>query len=140
MDSGAGDTPGGPRKWSERARRSWKTWRNFYPSLDYARGDPRTFYVPIDRAAHMAGLCERNFYDRYLASGRLPYVVKTWFHGRKMRRKSFVQRSALLELLARELCEAAKLHMSRRGRPAIPRKATVADLERLLDRQLSKSG
>jgi hypothetical protein len=57
-----------------------------------------------------------------------------------MRRKSFVQRSALLELLARELCEAARLHMARRGRKAIPRKAKAADLERLLDQQRSKRG
>jgi hypothetical protein len=54
----------------------------------------------------MAGLSRRNFYFRYLLSGRVPYVVKTWFHGRKMRRKSFVPRAALLELLARELCQA----------------------------------
>ena len=49
MDSGASerDTPGGPRPWSERARRSWKAWRNYYPSLDYARGDPRTFLTGI---------------------------------------------------------------------------------------------
>jgi hypothetical protein len=81
MDSVASDTPGGPRAWSERARHSWKAWRNFYPSLDYARGDPRTFYVPIDRAAHMAGLSQRNFYNRYLLSRNLPYEVKTRFHG-----------------------------------------------------------
>jgi hypothetical protein len=50
------------------------------------------------------------------------------------RQKAFVQKSALLELLARELCQAAALHMARRGRPlAIARKARAADLERLLD-------
>ena len=135
------DTPGGPRQWSERARRSWKAWRYYYPSLDYARLDPRTFYVPIDRAAHMAGLSQRNFYDRYLQTGRLPYVVRTWFNGRKRRQKSFVQRNALLELLARELGGAARRHMARRGqRVAISRRAKVADMERLLDRQLSKLG
>ena len=81
MDSGAidRDRPGGPRPWSERARRSWHAWRNFFPSFAYARGDLHTFYVPIDRAAEMAGLSQRNFYNRYLLSNRLPYVVKIWF-------------------------------------------------------------
>jgi hypothetical protein len=97
--------------------------------------------IPIDRAAHMAGLSRRNFYFRYLLSGRVPYVVKTWFHGRKMRRKSFVPRAALLELLARELCQAARLQLLRRRTcQAIPRKATAADLEQLLDQQRSKGG
>jgi hypothetical protein len=98
MDSGAiePDTPGGPRPRSERARRSWKAWEEFLSALDYARGDPGTFYVPIDRAAHMAGLSQRNFYNRHLLSGNLTYVVKTWFHGRRRRRKSFVPRAALL--------------------------------------------
>ena len=93
-----GDRPGGPKPWSEQARRSWKAWRNYYPSLAYARGDRRTFYIPIDEAANMAGLSRRNFYKRYLMSARLPYVVKTWFHGRKMRRKSLVPRGAVVEL------------------------------------------
>jgi hypothetical protein len=89
----------------------------------------------------MAGLSHRNFYNRRLASNRLPYVVKTWFHGRKRRRKSFVQRAALLELLARELCQAARLQLLRRHAwQANPRKATAGDLERLLDQQRSKSG
>jgi hypothetical protein len=39
----------------ERARPSCQAWRNYYPSLAYARGDPGTFLIPIDRAAHMAG-------------------------------------------------------------------------------------
>jgi hypothetical protein len=83
----------------------------------------------------MAGLTRRNFYYRYLRSGRLAYEVKTWFHGRKRRQKSFVQRNALLELLSRELLEAARLQMARRRpRPlAIPRKATLADLDRELE-------
>ena len=111
MDSGATlrDAPGEPRQWSDRARHSWKVWRNYHPSLAYARGDLHTFYVPIDRAAHMAGLSRRNFYGCYLLSAHLPYVVRTWFHGRKMRRKAFVQRSAVIELLARELRESASL-------------------------------
>ena len=131
------NTPGGPNPWSEGAKRSWQVWRNYYPSLGYARGDPKTFYVDIDRAAHMAGLTRRNFYYRYLRSGRLAYEVKTWFHGRKRRQKSFVQRAALLELLSRELLEAARLQMlRRRPRPGvISRKATVADLERELEQR-----
>lgn len=97
-ESPLSDRPGGPKPWSEQARRSWKAWRNYYPSLAYARGDRRTFYIPIDEAANMAGLSRRNFYKRYLMSARLPYVVKTWFHGRKMRRKSLVPRGAVVEL------------------------------------------
>ena len=65
--------------------------------------------MPIDRAADIAGLSQRNFYNRYLLSGRLSYVVETWFHGRRRRQKAFVQRAALLELLSRELLEAARL-------------------------------
>ena len=121
------DRPGGPKPWSEQARRSWKIWRNYYPSPAYARGDPRTFYVPIDRAAQMAGLSRRNFYKRYLMSERLPYEVQTWFHGRKMRRKSFIPRSALLEALTKDLCSAAKRQYVRRSR------GTMADLEWELD-------
>jgi hypothetical protein len=90
------DKPGGPKPWSERARRSWQAWRNCYPSLAYARGDPHTFYVDIDRAADMAGLTRANFYRRYLLSNQLPYVVKTWFHGHRRRYKSFIPRNALL--------------------------------------------
>jgi hypothetical protein len=119
--------------WSEERRRSFALWRNHYPSLAYARGDPHTFYVPIDHAAQMAGLNQFNFYKRYLLSNRLPYVVKHWWHGRRHRRKSFIPRNALLELLARELCESAKLHMKRRGHPAIPRKARLADLDRMFE-------
>jgi hypothetical protein len=117
------------------ARRSWRVWRNYYPSFDYALDDPRTLYVPIDRAAHMAGCARHRFYDRYLASGRLPYEVKFWFHGKKMRRKSFVLRSALMELLARDLLEAARLQVLKR-RPrarSISRRATAADLEREME-------
>jgi hypothetical protein len=71
MDSDAtlGDLPPGPRKqrrWNEQSRRSFKLWRNYYPSLAYARGDPHTAYVPIDRAADMAGLTQMAFYFRYL--------------------------------------------------------------------------
>ena len=40
--------------------------------------------------------------------------MKTWIHGKKMRRKAFVQRAALLELLSRELLEAARLEFLRR--------------------------
>ena len=46
---------------------------------------------------------------------------------------SIVQRNALLELLARELLEAARQHVVRRARKAIPRNAKSADLDRLLD-------
>jgi hypothetical protein len=137
MDSGAidGDTARGPSKWSEEKRRSWRAWRNYHLSLPYARGDRHTFYLPIDWAAEMAGCSRRNFYDRYLQTGRLPYELKTWFHGRKMRRKSFVPRAALMKLLTRELLETARRQLlRRRSRPlAIRRKATVADLERELE-------
>jgi len=122
-----GDRPGGQKPWSEQARRSWKSWRNYYPSLAYARGDRRTFFIPIDEAAHMAGLSRRNFYKRYLLSDRLPYVVKTWFHGRKMRRKSLVPRGAVIELLARELCLKAKQQYVRRSR------RSMTDVERELE-------
>jgi hypothetical protein len=40
-------------------------------------------------------------------------VLKTWFHRRKMRRKSVIPRGALLELLARELRESARLQLLR---------------------------
>jgi hypothetical protein len=80
----------------------------------------------------MVGLTRRNFYRRYLLSKQLRYVVKTWFHGHRRRHKSFIPRNALLELLVRELCQAARLQVARRGRPAVPRKAKAADLERLL--------
>jgi hypothetical protein len=132
-ESPLSDRPGGPKPWSEQARRSWKAWRNYYPSLAYARGDRRTFYIPIDEAANMAGLTRRNFYKRYLMSKRLPYVVKTWFHGRKMRRKSLVPRGAVVELLARELCQEARRHELRRAGLAIRRNAQAADLERELN-------
>jgi hypothetical protein len=67
--------------------------------------------------------------------------MKTWFHGRKMRPKAFVPRAALIELQARERCQAARLQLLRRhARGAIPRKATAGDLERLLDQQRAKSG
>ena len=58
MDSGTvkRSAQGGSRKWSEEKRRSWKVWRNYWPSPTYARGDPHTFLVPIDEAAHIADL------------------------------------------------------------------------------------
>jgi hypothetical protein len=127
------DRPGGPKAWSEAARRSWKARRNYYPSLAYARGDRRTFFIPIDEAANMAGLTRRNFYKQYLMSHRLPYVVRTWFHGRKMRRKSLVPRGAMIELLARELCQEARRHQPRRPGLADPPKITAADLEQMLE-------
>jgi hypothetical protein len=60
------DVPGGSSKWSEQSRRSWKIWRNHYPALAYARGDPGTFLIPSDRAARMAGLSREPFLYRYL--------------------------------------------------------------------------
>ena len=136
------ERPGGPRPWSEQARRSWKVWRNYYPTLAYARGDPNTFYVPIDRAADMAGLSQLNFYHRYLLSGRLPYEVKNWWHGHRRRRKSFIPRAALLELLTREMLEAARFQYLKRNRKqAISHRTMVADLERELDlRLIRRSG
>ena len=75
----------------------------------------------------MAGLSRGGFYNRYLLSGRLPYVVKSWWHGGKRRRKSLVLRSALLEMLTKEICHAAKLQYVRRGR------TTMAALEQQLE-------
>ena len=127
-----GDRPGGPKPWSEQARRSWKAWRNYYPSLAYSRSDRHTFYIPIDQAANIAGLSRRNFYRRYLMSDRLPYVVKTWFHGRKMRRKSPVPRGAVVSCLpvnfAIGQAPPATPHSAR-----IPRNAKAADLGRELE-------
>jgi hypothetical protein len=60
-------------------------------------------------------------------SGRLPYFVKTWFHGHKMRRKSLMPRGAVVELLTRELCLKAKRQYVRRSR------TRMADLERELE-------
>ena len=128
------------RRWNKQSRRSVKVWRNYYPSIAYARGDPRMVLVPIDRAAYMAGLTQMAFYCRYLYSGRLPYVVKTWFHGRKMRRKSFVPRAALLELLTREMLEAARFqYLKRNRRRIISHRTTVANLERELELRLPRS-
>ena len=139
MDSGATlpDTPDQPRRWSDDARRVWKIWRNYYPSYAYVFESPHTVDIPLERAAAMAGISRKNFYYHYLRTGRLEYRVRTWFHGRKMRRKAFIARNAVLELLAREYCEAARLQMARRRpRPlAIARKATVADLERELEQR-----
>jgi hypothetical protein len=136
MDSGI--SPPEPRKsfkWTEQARRSFKVWHNYHPSIAYARGDPHTFDVPIDRAADMAGVSQDNFYKCYLQSGRLPYEVKIWWHGRKRRRKSFIPRAALMELLARDLLEAARRQLlKRRPRPpAISRRSTTVDLEREME-------
>ena len=60
-------------------------------------------------------------------SEQLPYEVQTWFHGRKMRRKSYIPRSALLEVLTGRLCYDAKRRYVRRGR------IKMADLERELE-------
>src|SRR6516225_5629526 len=106
----------GQRHWTPEQRQLFRAWHNFYPTLLHARNDPKTIYVAVDHAARMAGLSRGGFYNRYLLSGRLPYVVKSWWHGGKRRRKSLVLRSALLEMLTKEICHAAKLQYVRRGR------------------------
>jgi hypothetical protein len=68
------------------------------------------------------------FYNRYLLSGELPYVVMSWWHGKGRRRqKSFIPRGALLEALTKGLCQEAKRLYARRSRKR------MAALERQLD-------
>src|SRR6516165_1654104 len=117
----------GQRHWTPEQRQLFRAWHNYYPTLAYTRNDPKTIYVAVDHAARMAGMNRSGFYNRYLLSGRLPYVVKSWWHGGKRRRKSLVLRSALLEMLTKEICHAAKLQYVRRGR------TTMAALERQLE-------
>jgi hypothetical protein len=91
-------------------------------------GTIRTPWTWRSTAARMVGINQASFYNRYLLSGRLPYVVKKWRHGKdRPRRKSFVLRSALMEVLTRELCQEARRQYVRRSR------RSMADLERELD-------
>jgi hypothetical protein len=65
----------------------------------------------------MVGINQTSFYNNYLASGRLPCVVKTWRYGKgRPRRKSFALRSALMEFLTRDLYQQAKRQYVRRSR------------------------
>src|SRR6516165_2516858 len=89
----------GQRHWTPEQRQLFRAWHNYYPTLAYARNDPKTIYVAVDHAARMAGMNRCGFYNRYLLSGRLPYVVRSWWHAGKRRRKSLVLRTALLEML-----------------------------------------
>ena len=117
----------GQRHWTPEQRELFRAWHNYYPTLAYARNDPKTIYVAVDHAARMAGMNRSGFYNRYLLSGRLPYVVRSWWHGGKRRRKSLVLRSALFETLTEEICRDAKLQYARRQR------TTMAALERKLE-------
>jgi hypothetical protein len=117
----------GQRHWTPEQRQLFRAWHNYYPTLAYTRNDPKTIYVAVDHAARMAGMNRSGFYNRYLLSGRLPYVVKSWWHAGKRRRKSLVLRSALLEMLTEEICRDAKLQYVRRHR------TTMAALERQLE-------
>jgi hypothetical protein len=125
MNAARNSVPG--RKWTVEQRKFFKSWRNYYPSLAYARNDPDTLYVAIDHAARKAAINQVSFYNRYLLSRRLPYIVKVWWHGRRRRSKCFILRSALMEVLTKELCQEAKRQYVRRGR------RRMADLERELD-------
>ena len=92
----------GRRNWTLEQRKLYRAWHNYYPTLAYARNDPKTFYVAIDHAARMAGMNQCGFYNRYLLSGELPYVVMLWWHGKGRRRqKCFIPRGALLEVLTK---------------------------------------
>ena len=114
------------RKWTVGQRKFFRSWRNYYPSLAYARNDPETLYVAIDHAARKAAMNQTSFYNRYLLSGRLPYIVSVWWHGRHRRQKCLVLRGALMEVLTRDLRDAAKRRYVRRSR------RRMADLERQL--------
>ena len=116
------------RKWTAEQKSFYRSWRNYYPSLAYARNDPHTLEVAIDHAARMLGINQTSFYNNYLASGRLPYVVKRWRHGKgRPRRKSFVLRSALIEVLTKDLYQQARRQYVRRSR------RRMAGLERELE-------
>ena len=94
------------RNWTPEQRKLYRAWHNYYPTLAYARNDPKTFYVAIDHAARMAGMSQCGFYNRYLLSRELPYVVMSLWHGKGQRRqKSFIQRGVLLEVLSKGLCQ-----------------------------------
>jgi hypothetical protein len=81
----------------------------------------------------MAGMSQCGFYNRYLLSGELPYVVMSWWHGKGRRRqKSFIPRGALLELLTKRLCQEARRQYVRRSR------RKMADLERELELRLPR--
>jgi hypothetical protein len=46
---------------------------------------------------------QTSFYNRYLLSGELPYIVKVWWHGRRRRQKCLVLRGALMEVLTKDI-------------------------------------
>ena len=131
MEAARNSAPG--RKWSTEQRNFYRSWHNYYPSLAYARNDPDTLYVAIDHAARKAAMNQVSFYNCFLLSGELPYVVKRWWHGRRRRQKCFVLRAALMEVLTRELCQEAKRHYVRRSR------RRMADLERELGQRSLRS-
>jgi hypothetical protein len=78
MEAASNSAPG--RKWMVEQRKFFRSWRNYYPSLAYARNDPDTLYVAIDHAARKAAMNQTSLYNRYLLSEELPYVVKVWWH------------------------------------------------------------
>jgi hypothetical protein len=49
MDAARNSAPG--QKWTVEQRKFFRSWRNYYPSLAYARNDPDTLYLAIDHAA-----------------------------------------------------------------------------------------
>jgi hypothetical protein len=125
----------GRRSWTLEQRRHYRAWHNYYPTLAYARNDPKTFYVAIDHAARMAGMNQCGFYNRYLLSGELPYVVLSWWHGKGRRRqKSFIPRSALLEVLTKGLCQEARRRYARRSRKR------MGNLEQQLNERATRAG
>ena len=83
--------------------------------------------MAIDHAARKAGINQTSFYNRYLPSGELLYIVKVWWHARRRRQKCLVLRSALMEVLTKDLYQQAKHQYVRRSRRG------MADLERELD-------
>ena len=70
---------------------------------------------------------QTSFYNRYLLSGELPYVVKVWWHGNHRRQKCLVLRGALMEVLTKDICQQARRQYVRRHR------TTMAALERQLE-------
>jgi len=76
-DAARNSAPG--RKRTPEQRNFFRSRRNYYPSLAYARNDPGTLYVAIDHAARKAAMNQTSFYNRYPLSGKVPYIVSVWW-------------------------------------------------------------
>ena len=79
-----------------------------------------------DFAADLLCCSKRTLYTRYLATGRLPYVVRSWGYGPgKQRHKAFVPRP-----IVQELAVALIMDHARKGPNLIRKKmAALAGLD-----------